>query len=202
MSHTFSAAYDRVLKATGCAGQEELAKKLGLRQSFITDCRRRGEFTPEVLLALVERYRLNPHWVRTGEGEKWTQVDKNKELLRFLPRSIRTYYRTKKHCLESEAGRGIWKRIDENRELLVCIQEHAPDLLKRCPWIDGWIAGTDIFLNDLAAAIEIDVPEWMAMLHTPRPWPGRYHIENYYNYAPASRVSSKACADEQAIGKD
>lgn len=86
-------------------------------------------------------------------------------------------------------------------ELLVCIQEHAPDLLKRCPRIDGWIAGTDIFLNDLAAAIEIDVPEWMAML-IPSPRPGRYNIENYYNYAPASRVSSKACADEQATGKD
>lgn len=71
MSHTFSAAYDRVLRATGCAGQEELAKKLGLRQSFITDCRRRGEFTPEVLLALVERCNLNPHWVRTGEGKKY-----------------------------------------------------------------------------------------------------------------------------------
>ena len=50
---TFSAAYARVLKDTGCACQEELAKKLGVRQSFITDCHRRGEFTPEILLALV-----------------------------------------------------------------------------------------------------------------------------------------------------
>lgn len=110
--------------------------------------------------------------------------------LRFLPRPIRTYYRAKKHCLESEAGRGIWKRIDENRELLMCIQEHAPDLLERCPWIDGWIAGTDIFLNDLAAAFELEVPEWLVMLRTPRPWPGRFDVESCYKSAPASCVSS------------
>ena len=72
MGHTFSATYDRVLKATGCADREDLAKKLSIRQSFITDCRRRGEFTPEVLLALVEQCGLNPHWVRTGEGEKYS----------------------------------------------------------------------------------------------------------------------------------
>ena len=108
-----------------------------------------------------------------------------KNSLRFLPRPIRTYYRAKKYCLESVAGRGIWKRIDENRELLACIQEHAPELLERCPFIDGWIGCTDIFLNDLAAAFEIEVPEWMAMLYTPRPWPGKCHVERYYKYAPA-----------------
>lgn len=67
----FSEAYLRVLNATGCAGQEALAKKLGIRHSFITDCHRRGEFTPEVLLALVERCNLNPHWIRTGKGKKY-----------------------------------------------------------------------------------------------------------------------------------
>lgn len=71
MSATFPEAYSRILKATGCARQEELAETLGIRQSFITDCHRRGEFSPEVLLALVERCSLNPHWVRTGRGQKY-----------------------------------------------------------------------------------------------------------------------------------
>ncbi|WP_407844175.1 helix-turn-helix domain-containing protein [Desulfovibrio falkowii] len=68
---TFSEAYARILNSVGCGGQEDLANKLGVRQSFITDCRRRGEFTTEVLLALVERCHLNPHWVRTGRGQKY-----------------------------------------------------------------------------------------------------------------------------------
>lgn len=123
--------------------------------------------------------------------------------LRFFPYPIRAYIRALDLCLNSEAGRGIWKRIDENRELLACIQEHAPDLLERCPFIDGWIAGTDIFLNDLATAFEIKVPEWMDRLYCPRPWPGKFNVEKCYEVnTPASCASSEDCDGEQAIGKN
>lgn len=99
--------------------------------------------------------------------------------LRFFPYPIRAYIRALDHCLNSEAARGIWKRIDENRELLAFLQEHAPELLERFPFIEGWIAGTDIFLVNLAAAFEIRVPEWMYRM--PRPWPGTFRVAEFYS---------------------
>lgn len=44
---------------------------------------------------------------------------------------------------------GIYKRIDENRELLELIQEKTPEFLVRHPWVVSWIDSTDGFLNDL-----------------------------------------------------
>lgn len=162
MSHTFSAAYDRVLKATGCAGQEELAKKLGLRQSFITDCRRRGEFTPEVLLALVERCNLNPHWVRTGEGEK------------CFPRSeaeaAHKLAGVKLLCIGFDRGRGIWKQVDENRELLQFLFSEFPEIKERAFFIESWIEDTDIFLNCLIELLELKQSHPSPFF--PRHWPG------------------------------
>lgn len=83
-------------------------------------------------------------------------------------------------CTNSDCGRGIWKRIDENREFLECLQKNAPELLERCCWIDGWIAETDIFLNKLVAELELERPEWLVKLHSPRPWPGRFDVKKFY----------------------
>lgn len=68
MEATFSDAYARILKATGCDGQEDLSQTLGISQALISDSRRRGKVSPEILLALLEEFALDPHWVRTGEG--------------------------------------------------------------------------------------------------------------------------------------
>ena len=74
----FSEAYARILKATGYAGQAELAQRIGVRQAAISDSRRRGEISPAILLALLEQFNLDPQWVRTGKGERHftTSVDK------------------------------------------------------------------------------------------------------------------------------
>ena len=160
-SDTFSEAYARVLKATGCACQKELAKKLGVRQSFITDCCRRGEFTSEILLALVERCGLNPRWVRTGEGEKYlvnaTKAEQQLSDIMFL-------------CTETDGTRGIWKRIDETREMFECIQQLGPEFLQRCPWVEGWLSYQYSFLNSLR--ILLDIPNHMEGFDNfPRPFP-------------------------------
>ena len=34
----------------------------------------------------------------------------------------------------------IYKRIDENRELLEFLKRKAPQLLEECPWLVWWIA--------------------------------------------------------------
>ena len=78
MRAAFSDAYARILKATGYAGQAELAQRIGVRQAVISDSRRRGEVRSEILLALLEQFNVSPQWVRTGEGERHfvTSVDK------------------------------------------------------------------------------------------------------------------------------
>lgn len=70
----------------------------------------------------------------------------NKDAKHKLARVVRL-------CTESDGSRGIWKRIDENRELLECLQEHAPEFLERCRWVEGWLATQDAFLCSLQKLI-------------------------------------------------
>lgn len=64
----FNAAYRRILAALGLRTQVELAEFLGIRQSSVSDAKRRGVLPDSWLLALVEQRGLNPAWVKTGEG--------------------------------------------------------------------------------------------------------------------------------------
>lgn len=74
--------------------------------------------------------------------------------------------------LEFHSG-GVYKRIDENRELLENIQQQAPEFLKANPWIEGWISSQDHFLQELIVAAEfrdnrmIDDKKYTSL----RPWP-------------------------------
>lgn len=70
MEATISDAYARIQKVTRCTKQADLAQKIGISQALISDSRRRGEVRPEILLALLERFGLNPQWVCTGEGDQ------------------------------------------------------------------------------------------------------------------------------------
>lgn len=62
MEIAFPEAYARILEATGCDGQADLAQELGIPQALISDSRRRGEIRPEILLALLEQFAF----ARTG----------------------------------------------------------------------------------------------------------------------------------------
>ena len=98
----------------------------------------------------------------------------------------------------SRESRGIFKTVDENRELLMCLQKRAPDLLEKCPWIDGWIAGTDIFLVDLMIlfGLEREQPGGPCF---PRPWPGKFPVADLYGYDIAASIrnlSTRLAQDE------
>ncbi len=73
--------------------------------------------------------------------------------------------------LERNQG-GVYKRLDENRELLEHIQSHAPEYLHAHPWVGGWIETQDMFLLDLIAAAEFRPPRAIPGFQWPRPWPG------------------------------
>lgn len=74
-------------------------------------------------------------------------------------------------------GRGVFKRIDENRELLELLQSECPELLERCFWIAGWLADQDRFLAELVEASQLVNSHrdrnLSAVLSFPRPWPGK-----------------------------
>jgi len=74
-------------------------------------------------------------------------------------------------------SRGVYKRIDENRELLELLQGKAPELLQEHFYIEGWLAGHDQFFTEVALLAE--TPNTIGMMNRneyPRPWPGNYHF--------------------------
>ena len=64
----FQSVYDRIREATGLRTQTEVAALLGVKQSSISDAKRRDSIPAQWLLILFDKRALNPTWVRTGEG--------------------------------------------------------------------------------------------------------------------------------------
>ena len=69
--HEFDAAYARICKVCGMKTQTELSAYLGIRQSSISDARRRVALPAAWLLTLLTREGVNPTWILTGEGSKY-----------------------------------------------------------------------------------------------------------------------------------
>lgn len=65
---------------------------------------------------------------------------------------------------------GVYKRIDENRELMELLREKAPSLLKENFWIEDWLKSNDVFLNDLVPIAPADDKRIKDGLY-PRVWP-------------------------------
>lgn len=61
-------ALERFFEAAECRTQAELADFLGIRQSSISDAKRRGSVPAEWLLVLWRKKRVNPDWILTGQG--------------------------------------------------------------------------------------------------------------------------------------
>lgn len=95
-------------------------------------------------------------------------------------------------CTKTDGERGIWKRVDENRELLEFLQEHAPALLERFPFIEIWIGNQDIFLMNLLRLLEL--PENGPGLGPgfPRKWPGMDSIYSVYMWFPTEIAKAMA----------
>lgn len=184
----FSETYARILQATGCDEQEDLAQRLGISPALISDSRRRGEVSPEILLVLLEKLGLSPEWIRTGKGKPHfcaspIQIARMAERGLFPPEeepsptpptmsNERKLACIKLLCTSFDYGRGIWKQIDENRELIEFLFNEFPEVKERACFIENWIGDTDYFLNCLAEILEVEIP-FRARIF-PRSWPGRH----------------------------
>lgn len=72
-------------------------------------------------------------------------------------------------------GRGVYKRIDENRELLELLKHDAPDLLLNRGNVEGWLRSHDDFFTELEKIVHIPNPwsrKQLPGFEYPRPWPG------------------------------
>ena len=67
---SFEAQYKRILEIAECKTQVELADFLGIRQSSISDAKRRGSIPPDWLIKLFEKKQANPEWIRSGTDSK------------------------------------------------------------------------------------------------------------------------------------
>lgn len=97
-------------------------------------------------------------------------------------------------CTNCDNGRGIWKRIDENRELLQFLQKQAPDVIEKFSFIETWIAQQDIFLVVLEQILQLEKDPGFKNSRFPRPWTGEDALEKAYQeffelYAPTLLIN-------------
>lgn len=70
-NNRFDEAFDRIKKATGMRTQVEIAKLLDIRQSSISDAKRRQSIPDSWLIKLFQLYNLNPNWLLDGEAPQF-----------------------------------------------------------------------------------------------------------------------------------
>lgn len=64
---------------------------------------------------------------------------------------------------------GVYKRLDENRQLLELLKAQMPDFLAKNFWVEGWLARQDMFLLELLATVPVE--KLTIAKDFPRPWP-------------------------------
>lgn len=67
MYNAFDEALERIKRATGARTQVDLASILGIRQSSISDAKRRQSIPADWLLKLFRSHGLNPDWISNGD---------------------------------------------------------------------------------------------------------------------------------------
>lgn len=68
MMNLFQEVYDRIRYATNARTQVELAEVLEIRQSSISDAKRRDSVPSDWYMKLFEKFGLNPDWLKKGVG--------------------------------------------------------------------------------------------------------------------------------------
>jgi len=64
------AAMERIMEVTGARTQVLLAEALHVRQSSISDAKRRASIPPDWLLKFMRTHQVMPEWILTGQGPK------------------------------------------------------------------------------------------------------------------------------------
>ena len=87
-------------------------------------------------------------------------------------------YRELRDVIKNTAG-GIYKRIDENRELLHLLMEKHPEVLAKSPWIEGWVRSNDHYFLTLLHSLGLPLYR-TGYPNMPRPFPGDTETDRDY----------------------
>ena len=96
----FDAQMERVHFITGVRTQIELADFLGIRQSSVSDAKRRGKIPSDWLITIMRAKNINPEWILTGKGPYY--------LAEQLPHG---QYETHDHVQERWADEAALRRL-------------------------------------------------------------------------------------------
>ena len=66
-------ALQRFFEAVECRTQAELAEFLGIKQSSISDAKKRKTIPPDWLLTALRKKGIRPDWILTGQGARMLQ---------------------------------------------------------------------------------------------------------------------------------
>ena len=68
---SFQETYERICEVTGARTQVELANLLAIRQSSISDAKRRNSIPADWYMKLFEKLGINPNWLKYGIGSRY-----------------------------------------------------------------------------------------------------------------------------------
>jgi len=71
----FEEIFERIKHATNTRTQVELAEVLDIRQSSISDAKRRNSVPSDWYMKLFEQFGLNPDWLKKGNGPMYLRTD-------------------------------------------------------------------------------------------------------------------------------
>ncbi len=71
----FEEVFERIKHATNTRTQVELANVLDIRQSSISDAKRRNSVPADWCMKLFERFGLNPDWLKKGTGPMYLRTE-------------------------------------------------------------------------------------------------------------------------------
>ena len=75
MMNLFQEVYDRIRYATNARTQLELAEVIEIRQSSISDAKRRDSVPSDWYMKLFEKFGLNPDWLKKGVGPMYLRTE-------------------------------------------------------------------------------------------------------------------------------
>ncbi len=82
---SFEEAYERIKFATSTKTQVEIAEVLEIRQSSISDAKRRNSVPGDWYMKLFEKFGLNPDWLKRGVGPMFLRTEAG-----YLPQEMPT----------------------------------------------------------------------------------------------------------------
>lgn len=97
----FDSQFARIFEAAGCRTQLELAEFLNIKQSSVSDAKRRKTVPSEWLVKLFEKKRINHAWLRNGTGGKFIHAASEEEGKRPAVMTA-IMYRPAKECTTEE----------------------------------------------------------------------------------------------------